>query len=326
MKECLKKAFLALNGDYILRTFNRQPRVLFWHGIDKRADANVEQEIFDIEVFEKQIHYLNKYYEIISIEEFERRLFSKEFSGKEVILTFDDGYANNLYIVAPILNKLRLPFTVFVSTEHIDNGTFFPTSVNRIITRGAELSKVEIPSQHLSFPLTTKEETDAATTQISRLLKSLPVAEVKKITEELIENVDSDTWDSLKQKYKSVRPMNWEEVKKLSGQGATIGSHCMWHTCCHGYQSKEDIREQIAESKKLIESHLNKPCRYFAYPNGDFTEYSNECVAQNYSLGFSTQGRQTISYDSPHATIPRISVVGNMDTFRILTNLYPSRQ
>lgn len=36
-----------------------------------------------------------------------------------IAITFDDGYADNLYVVAPILEKKGIPFTVFVTTEYI---------------------------------------------------------------------------------------------------------------------------------------------------------------------------------------------------------------
>lgn len=37
----------------------------------------------------------------------------------EVAVTFDDGFRDNLFQAAPILNKLEIPFTVFVSAKHI---------------------------------------------------------------------------------------------------------------------------------------------------------------------------------------------------------------
>lgn len=322
----IKKAFLLAGGDFWLRIGNRTPRVLFWHGVDNIVNPDVEQEIFDVDVFQQQITYLNKHYEIISIEEFEYRLKANQFSGKEIVLTFDDGYANNLYVVAPILNQLRLPFTVFVSVEHVKKGLFFPTSVNRIITKGAGLERISIPSQKLNFSLSNEKEKNQACDSISHLLKTLPVSEVKTITNDLIGNVDTNTWEELKSKYKSVRPMTWDEVKKLSDEGATIGSHCMWHICCHENQDKKDIDYQINESKRQLEQHLEKECLYFAYPNGDYTNYSNNCVFNNYKLGFSTKARLRVTKNRNNATVPRIGVPGYFDTFRIITNLYPNKK
>ena len=309
----------------MLRFFNRTPRVLFWHGVDNRVNPDVEQEIFDIDVFKQQIAYLYKHYEIISIEEFEKRFKIQEFTGKEVVLTFDDGSANNLYVVAPILNQLHLPFTVFVSTEHIDSGAFFPTSVNRIITKGAGLKKICIPSKNLQFDLDSLAAKNNACNTISDMLKTLPVKEVKEITNDLISNVSVSEWNELKRKYKSVRPMTWNEVKELSNSGATIGSHCMWHICCHDKQDKLEVKTQLEESKNSIENHLQKGCQYFSYPNGDNTDFSNHIVSSIYALGFSTKGTLRIVDCKNKAIVPRIGEPGLLDTFRIITNLYPKK-
>lgn len=315
--------FVFLNGDLILKNINKTPRVLFWHGIDNMVNKNVETEIFDIEVFEKQIQYLNKYFEIISIVEFEKRFLTNSFTNREVVLTFDDGYANNLHIVEPILSKYNLPFTIFVSTEHITTGHLFPTSVNRIITKGAELKNISIPSQNLNFLLGNKNDMDNASNTISKLLKTLPLNQVRNITNDLINNVSKERWLDLREKFKSVRPMNWDEVKELSNKkNVTIGSHCMWHICCHSNHSEDDIKQQIEMSKKIIEERLNKECNYFAYPNGDFTDFSNSIVSKNYSMGFSTKVN-IINENSNKTVIPRLGAPRNINKFKILTNILP---
>lgn len=321
----ISRILVLLNVDKLLRKVNRTPRVLFWHGIDSKVQNDVETEIIDVEVFEKQIKYLNKYYEVISIEEFEKRFLTNSFTNNEVVLTFDDGYANNLYLVEPILSRYNLPFTVFISTEHISTGDLFPTSVNRIVTKGAELKDISIPSQNLNFVLDNKENINYATNYISRLLKTLPLKDVREITNDLINNVSKDKWLELQEKYNSVRPMNWDEVRELSSRkNVTIGSHCMWHICCHSNHDNEDVEEQIKDSKKIIEENINLKCNYFAYPNGDFTDFSNTVVVNNYRLGFSTQNRK-VEENNNIAIIPRIAVSSNINRFKILINLFPTK-
>lgn len=324
-KSLFKKSFLLFGGDALLRAINRTPRILFWHGVDQRVDPDVEQEIIDVGVFKQQIEYLNKHYDIISIEEFDRRYKFREFTGREVVLTFDDGYANNLYVVAPILKQWNLPFTVFISSEHIETGLLFPTSVNRIISKGSSLKRLFLPSRDLEFPLNTAVDKRQTCDAISQLLKTLTVDEVKNITKDLVNNVSESEWDALKYRYKSVRPMTWNEVRDLSDIGATIGSHCKWHICCHNHQPETEIKSQLQESKLQIESHLQKECRFFAYPNGDYTDFSNCIVKGVYALGFSTNGKQRIVDCNDSSIIPRISVPGVIDSFRILTNYYPQK-
>lgn len=322
MKKILVKIFLFFKCDTILMSINRTPRVLFYHGIDNVKYPNVEAENIDISVFEKHIKHLIKHYEIISIEEFDRRFRENKFTNREIVLTFDDGYANNLYVVEPILSKYNLPFTVFASTEHVDTGHFFPTSINRIIVHAAGLDEVRIPSQDLILPLKTKEERNYAANTISNLLKTLPLEDMKTITQELIDNVSKEEWKNLEEKHKSQRPMTWGELIELSKKpNITIGSHCKWHICCHSNQEKEVVRREIEESKKDLETTLGVECKYFAYPNGDFTEYSNMIVKENYSMGFSIKGKERVSRNNNIALIPRIGVPAKLDIFKIIINL-----
>lgn len=40
----------------------------------------------------------------------------------QVAVTFDDGYKDNFYVAAPILQKYQIPFTVFVTSSFIQSG------------------------------------------------------------------------------------------------------------------------------------------------------------------------------------------------------------
>ena len=46
---------------------------------------------------------------------------------KTFVVTFDDGYANNLIHAAPILTRLHVPATVFVATAYLDSKQPFPS-------------------------------------------------------------------------------------------------------------------------------------------------------------------------------------------------------
>ncbi len=324
-KQVCKNLFFKCKVDRLLNYYNRTPRILFWHSIDIKSHGDADAEVIDVDVFKKQIEYLNRYYEIISIEEFEKRLSSNSFTNKEIVLTFDDGYRNNLTIVAPILNKLGLPFTVFISSQHIETGELYPTSVARLVLNGSNLKRITLPSQNKEFDLSTNELRQQASKELNAMLKVLTVEEVQHIVQDLISNLDAPTWNRLKEIYSSVKPMSIQEVVELSKTGATIGSHCKYHICCHSNQDVIELKRQIEESKQIIENWIGKPCNYFAYPNGDYTEQSNEFVAQCYNLGFSTKGTQQISQTNHKAIIPRFSVPGNMDTFKILLNLNPRK-
>jgi hypothetical protein len=80
------------------------------------------------------------------------------FTKKEIVLTFDDGYANNFHTVGQIMKEYNLPYTVFISTEHIETGELFPTSIASLIVLGSELMKISIPSlRNKKYDISTQE-------------------------------------------------------------------------------------------------------------------------------------------------------------------------
>lgn len=324
MKETIKNIFMKLGGDCLLRKINQTPRVIFWHGADHIKNQEIEAESFDVETFKKQIDYLNNNFEIISTDEFYQRFKSQKFTNKEVVLTFDDGYLNNLEVVAPILNGYGLPFTVFISTEHIETGELFPTSIARLIVLAAGLSEISIPEIGIHHQSISDDgNKKALLLKISNTLKNEPINRVKKIVQELKDNISQEKFENLIEKYSSVKPMNWGQVEKLHKLGATIGSHCKYHICCHANQDLSEVGSQITESKKILEEKLQYECKYFAYPNGDFTEGSNKIVlAAGYKMGFSTE-KIKIQKNNHLAIIPRLGAPLNINTFKIFTGLYP---
>jgi peptidoglycan/xylan/chitin deacetylase (PgdA/CDA1 family) len=51
---------------------------------------------------------------------------SELIPGNVFVVTFDDGYENNLLHAVPILNELRVPATIFLATAYLDSSRPFP--------------------------------------------------------------------------------------------------------------------------------------------------------------------------------------------------------
>ncbi|WP_180000017.1 polysaccharide deacetylase family protein [Acinetobacter sp. YH12239] len=325
MKKILKFLFLSLNLDFFIRKFNKTPRILFWHGVDFIKNNQVEAESFHVEDFKKQIDFLNKYYEIISIEEFYKRFIEDSFTKKEVVLTFDDGYLNNLTVVAPYLNEKNIPFTVFVSTEHIETGELFPTSIARLIIFGTNLKEISIPTLMINeSKISNSTEKKEIYNLVSFALKNSPVDKVRDIVDDLKNNLTKKKYNLLVQSYSSVLPMNWEQLRQLKEQGATIGSHCKYHICCHKKQNYNVVKDQIQQSKVILEKKLDYICDFFAYPNGDYTLESNKFVKESgYKMGFSVEKKRISKSLNNISAIPRLGVPSDLDSLKLIMAFYP---
>jgi peptidoglycan/xylan/chitin deacetylase (PgdA/CDA1 family) len=69
---------------------------------------------------------------------------------KTFVVTFDDGYANNLTNACPILTRLAVPATVFLSTAYLDSSAPFPSD------NWSAAGKPGVPKEAWR-PLTTEE-------------------------------------------------------------------------------------------------------------------------------------------------------------------------
>ena len=98
-------------------------RILLYHSVSSGVNFD-PCGLFTIypDTFEAQMKMLSKSTNV-SLVSLPDCLKSISKSGLTVAVTFDDGYKDNLNTVAPIMQKYRIPFTVFVSTSFIQNET-----------------------------------------------------------------------------------------------------------------------------------------------------------------------------------------------------------
>jgi len=321
-KDKLIHLFASCGGIDILRVCNTMPRILFWHGVDHIKDPSIEAESIRVDVFEKQIDYLAKHYDVISMDEFYRRYTNHSFRGSEITITFDDGYLNNLTCAAPILQKYSLPFMIFVSVENISQQTFFATSLARLIIIGGELTSVNLDSIGVHIDCPAEDQRIRAARTVGGYIKTSPQDKVNEIVEELKSLISNSVLQQLMQQYTSLKPMTWDDVRKVKRMGATIGSHCLDHFCCHANQSPEELRRQIIDSKTRIEEELKEEGLYFAYPNGDYTKLSNQFVHEaGYRMGFTVRADRLLRPNEDIASLPRFGMIGNYEKSLTIMNM-----
>ena len=302
-----------------LRILNTTPKVIFWHGVDLKHDNQVDSECVNSNVFEKQIKYLKKHFNIISIDNLKR---TNALTKRDVVITFDDGFKNNLHIAAPILKRHKIPFTVFISTHNVSTGNLFPASISRLIILKSNANKIQIPTLGIDKILSTNGERVSLSKQVEFKLKTIPIDQVQIAIGEIINNVSINEYQTLKKRYASLLPMNWDEVKQLSNiEGCTIGSHCVDHICCHEKQENDIIVHQLRESKKVIENKIGKSCDFIAFPNGDYTDFAKKAALKlGYSMAFTTEKNKIITKNLDFSSIPRMGAPRDIPRFKFFVN------
>jgi peptidoglycan/xylan/chitin deacetylase (PgdA/CDA1 family) len=101
-------------------------RVMFYHRV---ADVHPNDWTMSTKLFAAQISWLHERFDIVSLAEAQARLESGRNRVPTAAITFDDGYADNMQFAVPWLLRERIPFTYFVSTNHVLRGEPFPHDV-----------------------------------------------------------------------------------------------------------------------------------------------------------------------------------------------------
>ena len=95
---------------------------LFYHRV---ADDGATEWTVSNDLFRRQIDWLRKRFEMISLEEVQRRMREGRNTRPAVALTFDDGYAENCRHAIPLLIKHGIPCTYFVTLSNAQCGRSF---------------------------------------------------------------------------------------------------------------------------------------------------------------------------------------------------------
>jgi len=87
-----------------------------------------------------------------------------------------------------------------------------------------------------------------------------------------------------------LRSMSWEQIKLLSSQGHVIGSHSMSHKNLSKVDREVELRHEIVDSGRIIESFIGKKVEHFAFPFGNLSSLSWSAIkiaSDNYEYVYS---------------------------------------
>ena len=233
--------------------------ILIYHRVLQGQDPLRPGEI-DAKHFDRHMQFLAHHFNVLPLRDAARRLQSRELPGRACCITFDDGYADNLTVALPILEKYRLPATVFVATGYLDGGRMFNDSVIDAISISRK-SELDLRSIGLSlYPLETIEQKQIAIVAILEKLKFQAPELRSASVEQLLDVAECG-------ELSNDIMLTSLQVGELSRRGVEIGGHTVAHTILTTLDDKT-AEQEIHDGKQKLEALTGKPVTTFAYPNG----------------------------------------------------------
>jgi len=278
----------ALRCSGVFRLFRWMNRnrliILTYHGVMPSSGlAGYEtRNVVDEDAFSWQMRYLAKHYRCLPLEEAVQRLVSGQPLPKyTVAVTFDDGFQNNLRYAFPILRWCGIPATIFVTTGHIGQGAklLWTERVGRMLAGALVPQTITLPGdpEPLTLSLRTAAERDEARRIAMKWLKAMPSHRRDQVIQHLgeqLRTVEPGHPRAAELNQDRYTFLTWTEVRELAQGGVSIGSHTVEHPVLSSLDDERRVNE-VVESKREIERHVNAPCTLFSYPNGtarDFDE------------------------------------------------------
>ena len=254
---------------------NRKTFFLVYHRVlDINSNFSFNRSLVSSSVgsFKRQMQYLSERYNVISLEKF-CEYHKKKISPPKnsVIITLDDGYRDNYKHVYPILKKHKLPATIFIATDAIEENVLLWWDKVAYIINKSKINYFEIKELG-KYSLRNKYEKLKALRIISLKLKNMEEIKKNYLIEELICILKVKIPDIKKNKRLFLR---WNEIKEMSTDGILFGSHTASHTILTNISIAETHKE-IRNSKYILEKNISKKIKYFSYPNGYYSDFDNE--------------------------------------------------
>lgn len=259
------------------------------------------------ETFDWQMQLIKRFFRPVNADAFSQLLVSGHpIPDRTCLVTFDDGWYDNLEFALPVLRRHDVPAVIFVATEYIGSGNcFWQERLARLLFDLRQNDKAAVIFDELE----------------ASAIRSLPPAGAKVAIRDLVEQLKQRPRDEvtrLLSRLADMRPANaalgedrflsWDEVRRISGEGlVTIGSHAMSHTPLTLIPSSA-VDEELRSSSMSIRAALGKDVALLAYPNGNANEeIGAQAREAGYAAAFTTVRGLVDAGSNPHL-LPRINM------------------
>jgi len=277
-----------------------QPRalILLYHRV---AEVDCDPQLLCVSPrhFQEHLEVISHYYRPLSLQNLVQHLKKGQMTRRSIVITFDDGYADNLLSAKPLLDQYGTPATVFVTSGQVNSKSeFWWDELDRLLFQRGTLPQklsLRVAGKHYEWDLgacaaysdyiyrrhchwNVLKKEDPTTLQIiyselCNLLHSLQEPERQDVLDQI------RNWAGMDSKGReSHRALTSDEAIKLASDGLIeVGAHTVTHPVLAALRAPAQDHE-IKKSKGHLEETLGQPVTSFSYPYGGRADYSQETV------------------------------------------------
>lgn len=234
------------------------------------------------EGFAQQMAYVAERYSVIGLDRLLAWLDgSADLPTRPLLLTFDDGYRDNLVHALPVLRSHGFPAVVFLATGAIDTGEPLHWDLAAYCFSHTDRQEALLPVIGRRR-WRTDGEREGTLDEFIEAIKRLPDGQLRTAVARLPDQLDVQPPDDA---FAGVY-LRWSEVSEMADQGVAFGAHTVDHPIL-ARLGPEEAAAQVLGSRERVAEALGRPVPAFAYPNGLAGDFDRGVVDIVRRAGFS---------------------------------------
>jgi peptidoglycan/xylan/chitin deacetylase (PgdA/CDA1 family) len=273
----------------------------------------------------------------VQLREMVKKLKRFSLGRKEIVITFDDGYADNFHNAKLILEKHGIPATFFVVSDTVNNKEgFWWDKVGRLTVAAKMLPEVfemTIAGTKYNWRVNLKEQPQPAQYEPDTYQNNAELSKIQlyyALWEILGRLSFKEREDTLRQiaswagqssiPHPDYLPMNSQELVSLASSPLfEIGAHTVSHQMLSRLPLEEQ-EEEITRGKHDLEDIINRSITSFSYPHGNYSSDTIRLVKQLKFENACTVIQKSIMRNTNPYLLPRFAVL-NWDREDFARNL-----
>jgi len=242
---------------------------MLYHGFCGGSDRDSRfPKLLPINEFEEHLRIFARYGRPRSLQEVAAG------ADRGIVVTFDDGYANNYKLAFPVLEKHGFPATIFLTTGFLDRTVTLWGDWLEFLVMAGPRANTAIDWRGTVIPLNLAEEgaLPRITADLKGRLRTAPLGDIHEFLRGLEAHLHVRyNWDAMPQQ---LHPLRWDDVRRMRRSGlVSFGAHTVSHPVLS--RCTADVqRSEVVTSKRRLEEELGESCFAFAYPYGKFGDYT----------------------------------------------------